>query len=51
MKLECHRCKSTHHLIIEEKINVETSEVIEKHFVCIRCADQIVEHKKGEYAQ
>jgi len=51
MKLECYRCGSTHHLLTEEKINKDTNEVIEKHFVCIRCADRIVEHKQGEYAQ
>lgn len=49
MKLECYRCKSPYQLLIEEKVNNDTGEIIEKNFVCLRCSGQITE--KGKKCQ
>lgn len=44
MKLECERCQSTHNLTIVEKLDKETGE-LKKVFVCVRCSDDITEHR------
>jgi hypothetical protein len=34
----CYKCASTKQLLIEEKITPKTGRVIEKNFICIKCA-------------
>ena len=37
-ELCCYKCKSTKSLLVEEKRNHDTQDLIEKNFICATCA-------------
>ena len=37
-KIQCYKCDSKRSLLVEEKRNSETGELIEKNFICLECA-------------
>jgi hypothetical protein len=34
----CYKCQSTEQLLVEEKVTHHTGRVIEKNFICFKCA-------------
>ena len=34
----CYQCDSQRSLLVEEKRNLDTGELIEKNFICLKCA-------------
>lgn len=37
--LGCYKCNTSYNLLVEEKVNSDTGEVIEKNFICADCAN------------
>lgn len=37
-KICCYKCQSTQSLCVEEKVREDTGQIIEKNFICIKCA-------------
>lgn len=35
----CYKCSSPNQLLVEEKIDKNTNKIIEKNFVCAKCAN------------
>ena len=39
LQICCYKCGNERQLCVEEKINNDTKEIIEKNFICIKCAN------------
>jgi hypothetical protein len=38
VKIECYKCGCKSQLLVEEKRNNDTGELVEKNFICAKCA-------------